>query len=345
MKKNILSFVSIYLFIFNTIFSQENKLDTIKKNTKDTSHIESFYNNICLTGLMVGRSFDFSINHPYLKNATNNPTATYETVLPVNIGLALDYKWLSLEYTLGLQTELNQQASWQRSFRTGITGKRIWAKIFWQEYRGFRNFDLDTISINANLLKDNSLRNDIYARLAYVSVMYAFNKKTYSHLASLFQVDRQRKSAGTWAAGISYMRNYIQADSALIQYDYQRKSNDLDIKRAGSGFISFQGGYAHTFVIKEKWFFHFSIFPAFSIQNNHIKFMNNRLERFELVYGFNNEFQTSFGFNNDKFFAGFKLKAMTFVDNLDNDGFYSYNLTQFRLFAGFRLHKKYRLFF
>lgn len=346
MKKSIYLFIIIYFYIFiSALFAQKNKLDSLKKIEKDTAHVESFYDHICITSLIVGRSFDFSLSHPYRKNLDNNPIATYSTVLPLNVGFAFDYKWLSLEYTLGLQTQINKEASWQRSFRTGITSKRFWAKAMWQEYRGFRDFSLDTISFAVNQIKTNNLRNDIYSRMAYLSVMYAFNKKTYSHLASLFQVDRQRKSAGTWAAGLSYMRNYTQADSALIQYTYQKKDNNLDIKRVGSGFISIQGGYAHTFVVKQSWFFHISLFPAFSMQNNHIRFVNNRLERFEFVYGFNNEIQMSIGFNNDKFFAGFKYKNMTFIDNLDNDGFYSYSLNQFRFFVGLRLHKKYKMFF
>ncbi len=338
--------IFIYFLVIQSIFSQENKSDTLKNKTKDTTHIESFYSNICLTNLMVARTFDFTLSHPYLKNQANSTAVTYQTVLPVNMGLALDYKWLSLEYTVGLQTGLNQEASWQRSFRTGITGKRIWAKVFWQEYQGFKDFSLDTVqTLLPNNTHISNLRKDIYAQMAYIGVMYAFNKKTYSHLASLFQVDRQRKSAGTWAAGFSYAKNYIQADSALIQYDYKNKNDNLDIKRVGSGFISLQGGYAHTFVIKKKWFFHISLFPAFSVQNNHIRFMNNRLERFTFVYGFNTELQSSFGFNSDKFFVGIKFKNMLFVDNLNNEGFYSYNLSQFRFFLGFRLHKKYKLFF
>ncbi|TAE70162.1 MAG: DUF4421 domain-containing protein [Bacteroidetes bacterium] len=337
------------LILLNLIFFSEyifaQKPDSLKNKTNDTTHVDSFYSNICLTGLLVGRTFDFTISHPYLKNVSNTPTVNYTTVLPANVGLAFDYKWLSLEYTVGLQTGINQEASWQRSFRTGLTGKRIWAKVFWQEYRGFKNLALDTITTLPNTPQVSNLRNDIYAQMAYVSVMYAFNKKTYSHLASMFQVDRQRKSAGTWAAGISYVRNYIQADSALIQYNYEKKDANLDIKRVGSGFVSLQGGYAHTFVIRAKWFFHFSLFPAISMQNNHIRFVNERFQRFTFVYGFNNEFQSSFGFNNDKFFAGIKIKSLMFIDNLDNDGFYSYNLTQFRFFVGLRLHKKYKLFF
>ncbi len=359
MKLRVLSFFSLSFFHFfleflffqtisTTLFAQKDTLKTPKSQiitkkyiVKDSiPHIESFYDNICITSAFISRNFNISIQHPNRLNGTYRPIADYSTILPLSVGLALDYKWLSLEYSLALP--LAQQPSWQRSFRTGITGKKLWAKTFWQEYKGLSNNAIDTLDApNAN-----AFRQDIYAQMFYLRVMYAFNKKTYSHLASLFQVDRQTKSAGTWAIGMSYTKNYIQADSALVSYEENPKQkSELDVIRVGSGFISFQGGYAHTFVMKKKWFIHLSLFPAFSLQRNHVKYANGETRKFDLVFGFNNEFQTIFGYNDDKFFGGIKIQNLSFFDNLDVDSFYSYSLTQVRLFAGFRLPKRYKLFF
>ncbi len=337
-QKNVFSQTEI-LQKKDSISSKENTKD--KTNTKDTiPHVESFYNNICVTSAIISRDFSISIQHPNRLRSPFHPTADYSTVLPVAFGLALDYKWLSLEYSLALP--LNQQPSWQRSFRTGITGKKIWAKTFWQEYRGLANNAIDSLR-NPNI---SNFRQDIYAQMFYFRVMYAFNKNTYSHLASLFQVDRQKKSAGTWALGLSYTKNFIQADSALVQYEQNpAQKSPLDVVRVGSGLVSLQGGYAHTFVFKEKWFIHFSLFPAISMQRNHVKYADGTTRRFNLVFGFNNEFQTTLGYNDDNFFAGIKVQNLSFIDNLDENSFYDYGLTQFRLFVGFRLPKKYRLFF
>lgn len=86
------------------------------------------------------------------------------------------------------------------------------------------------------------------------------------------------------------------------------------------------------------------MFPAFVLQNNYVVYQNNQRENFNFVACFSNDFHLSFGYNNDKIFTGLSVKNITFVDNLDKDGFYNYNATNVRLFFGFRFHKKYKLF-
>ena len=318
------------IIILHFIFGINLTFGQFRKIKQDTSYIKSYYHKLIITNANISRNYDIALVHPLNEQSQ----VYYTSSLPANYGIGLDYKWLALEYTVKLSVLENP--TWQRSFRTGITGKRIWAKAFWQEFRGLgREINTDKLSTEA---PETVFRADIYSRMGYMNVMYAFNGRTYSHLASLYQVDKQRKSAGSWAVGLSFMRNYTKGDSAIVKYDYGKPSNQDDILKVGAMSFFVQGGYAHTFVFgKQQFFVNLSLFPAFGFQRTSVKYLDKQVEKQESRLGFQNEVQISFGYNTDIFFTGFRVENFYFLDGVDTQAYHGYGLTQARVFIGVRL--------
>lgn len=327
----IFSLLFLWILCTNSAVShaQLKKIFQFKKITQDTNYVRSYYHKLTITNFFVSRFYEISLTHPENTKSSNN----YSSALPAGYALAIDYKWLALEYSFKLP--FDERPTWQRTFRGGLTGKRFWIKGFWKEFRGMNKTE---ISFDDIFTENNTrFREDVYSQQAYFNVLYAFNKRKYSHLASLYMVDRQMKSAGSWAMGMAFMRNYTRGDSSIIRLNPKQESQD-DITKIGAFSVFVQGGYAHTFIFaKKKLFFNVSLFPAFGLQRTKVKFVDRTTEKQATKVGFHNEAQISLGYNDKHIFTGIRVENLFFLDDLNSEGYHDYALTQTRIFFGIRL--------
>ncbi len=92
-----------------------------------------------------------------------------------------------------------------------------------------------------------------------VAAYYAFNYRRFSYPAAFTQSYMQRRSAGSWLAGLSFqggtIKNSDEAPATLPK---------LEIKARHWGI---GGGYGYNLVVKDKWLFHISALPTFVIFN------------------------------------------------------------------------------
>jgi hypothetical protein len=131
-------------------------------------------------------------------------------------------------------------------------------------------------------------------------------------MASLWQLERQRKSAGSFTAGLSYAYNTYSADSALIPKEMQdRFTNRQFVKGYIKNVIGINLGYLYTLALGSdgRYFISLALIPGLSYQHEHAYYDDNQSQQSFQGIGFHSELRGSLGFNGDKWYAAVSIAA------------------------------------
>ena len=174
---------------------------------------------------------------------------------------------------------------------------------------------------------------DLSMKVVNLAVYYTFNHRHFSFPAAFTQSYIQRRSAGSWLAGISYQGGVIDTTDDLKA----RKANAPDL-RIDVGHIGIGGGYGFNWVPGKRWLLHISALPTFVVYNRnkmtindverkaqHIRFNMIFNERAAIVYNFS-----------PRYFAGVTLTMNNSIFD-DNVVQFKQNKWRGRAFLGGRL--------
>ena len=101
-------------------------------------------------------------------------------------------------------------------------------------------------------------------RMLNINGYYAFNGKRFSYPAAFTQSYIQRRSAGSWLAGFSYMGGSLKTTDKIPA--------DASEMRIYIGYFGIGGGYGYNWVPNKRWLLHLSALPTLVIGNyNNIK--------------------------------------------------------------------------
>ncbi len=160
------------------------------------------------------------------------------------------------------------------------------------------NFYSKRFCLNANYQHSSSLSGNIYygddtyrmnsgdteMKVWNITAYYIFNHRRFSIAAPFSQSYIQRRSAGSWLAGISYQGGKVKPTDELKENHPEFRDVRLSIGHIGIG-----GGYGHNFVFGRKWLLHLSFLPTFVVYNrNNISVDGERLNvghmRFDMLF-------------------------------------------------------------
>ena len=223
------------------------------------------------------------------------------------------------------------------------------AKIngFYKDYEMNLNYYSSRLSLDASYQRSTTLAGDIERgdedsrlesgdialKVLNVVGYYVFNNRRFSYPAAFTQSYIQRRSAGSWLAGISYQGGSIETTEALKERNPNAPDTRIYIGHLGIG-----GGYGYNWVVGKKWLFHFSMLPTFVVYNRnnftvngerkraqHIRFNMIFNERAAIIYKFSS-----------RYFAGLTL-AMN--NSIFDDEYVVVNQNKWRVrgFFGLRL--------
>ncbi len=132
-------------------------------------------------------------------------------------------------------------------------------------------------------------------KMLIVDGYYAFNGRRFSYPAAFTQSFIQKRSAGSWLAGFSYLGGRIKTTD--------EKPAEISELRFYVGHFAIGGGYAYNWVIGRRWLLHLSVLPTLVVLNrNNIEVNGERqkmdtkitdvisTERASLVYQFSNTY-------------------------------------------------------
>ncbi len=129
-------------------------------------------------------------------------------------------------------------------------------------YKGHVSMDGERVPVNKGMISQQALNINMY---------YAFNGRKFSIPAAFSQSYIQRRSAGSFMAGLSFDGQNTDIDAVNAINVGKVK---LRIMELGVG-----AGYGYNFVIDRRWLLHISALPTFNIfVHSHISDDNERVD-------------------------------------------------------------------
>jgi hypothetical protein len=221
-----------------------------------------------------------------------------------------------------------------------------WKGIY-KDYEFNLNYYSSRISLDFSYQRSTTLAGDIHRgdnlerleaddltlKVVNLAGYYTFNHRRFSFPAAFTQSYIQRRSAGSWLAGISYQGGSIKTSDELKA----RNPNAPDV-HINIGHIGIGGGYGYNWVLGRKWLLHFSMLPTFVIYNRNKFTVNGERKvaqrmRFNMI--FNERAAIVYNFS-PRYFAGATLVMNNSIFD-DDVVVVNQNKWRARAFFGLRL--------
>ncbi len=307
----------------------------------DSSYVISFRDNLVITLVneLKAGAIDMSFQ------STKRSYALYYKANPANAwGFGFDYKWLTFEFTKQLPWQSFDPAkgeSKNSSLGFGVTGRKLTFRNFYEYTKGYylENTDAWLAGYNTTY-RQYYLRPDIETFTYFSSLNYTFNNKRFSNNASIWQLERQMRFAGTFVAGLGYIYNAFSADSSIIP------TTTIDsFSRSNNNFFSLNSlginlGYMCNFAFtrSKKFFITLAIIPGFSRQWGEVNVEKVGIVRVNQLQGVQSESRLGFGYNGDRWYTGFIAKAYANYNVIDEQQPLSISNQFYRLYFGYRFN-------
>jgi len=174
---------------------------------------------------------------------------------------------------------------------------------------------------------------DLTMKVVNLAAYYAFNHRRFSYPAAFTQSYIQRRSAGSWLAGISYQGGRIETSDELKIRNPNAPDVSIDVGHVGIG-----GGYGYNWVLGKKWLLHFSMLPTFVVYNRNKMTVNGERKeaqhmRFNMIFNERAAIVCNFS---PRYFAGATLVMNNSVFD-DDVVVVNQNKWRARAFIGLRL--------
>lgn len=256
----------------------------------DTSYISTFKNNISLGAKLGILNNNFIVKNKdvsYSLNSNIDPIISvwfkYKKMPSISIGIPLpisNIKSDSLAKTKGIAIDINGQIA--KGFI--LDGYFFYKKGFNLQNRSdskFVNAMHNTYNINANL-----------------ELVYIFNFKKFSYKSAYLFGEIQRKSSGSFLAGISSGYTKMHNKEPFFKDELIKHSN-INFSDISAFTASVSGGYMHTFVLgKEKnWFINGALTMGPNLNIGKTKYFNNRETEKILNIGLDTKYKAALGYN------------------------------------------------
>jgi Domain of unknown function (DUF4421) len=289
--------------------------DTTAPPDHDTAYITTYRQNFIISAVASYREVSISITD------TIPRSVTYSTNNATQFGLALDFKWLSVEASFSVPAlsvadpTLGITAS--RGFALGYTGRRVWGRAVWNSSKGFYPEEPAAMVQDWKLGDRYPIRADLENENWLLSLNYALSKKRrFSQNAALWQIERQKRSAGTWVAGASFWTSRIKADGSLTPTtDSIAFAADAWISSAHRTLLGASIGYAHTFAFWHKGFIHVALLTGAAASRQQRQVVARTEDVSNDGVSSITELRTGAGFNGDHWYA-----ALTTSNYFNSDG-------------------------
>ena len=232
--------------------------DTLAGPDYDTTYIKSYRDKFVVSLVNTANTGSISIS-----SNTSPRTLDYSTNLANNWGVGIDYKWFTFEYTTyipGLSSsDPTKGVTDHFNLGFGITGRKWWFRNFIARYDGY--YIGNPAEVDSTWLPTDPYptRKDLGSFTYLASINRGFNYRRYSHNAFLWQLERQKRSQGSWVAGATFWYNRVYADSSLVPAFIAREFSESTAFNRVDRFIwAVNGGYSYTLSLWKKGFISFS---------------------------------------------------------------------------------------
>ena len=195
-----------------------------------------------------------------------------------SIGLGFNYKWLGFGFSVGFpasKQSIEEKGETGRfDMQLSYFGKRLAADGFIQQYKGYYMANPSDF-----IPWDNP--NYPTARVLWVfsyggSVHYIFNSNKLSVKAAYLRNQIQKKSAGSFAAGLFLYKDRVGSEQGFVPPELPTLlQQSVDLKEFDAFTIGVSGGYIYTFVLRSNFFLNLSLFPGMGYRRFDLKTLDD----------------------------------------------------------------------
>jgi hypothetical protein len=296
----------IIFFCGLSLSASAQMFDGFKIVKQDTNYVRVYKDELTarvyLSRKQNGYNLSQKLASPWLKYRTNDKMIlgigyTY-TFLTINVGFKMPF--------------LNQdEEKYGKTSYTDLSIRGIFRSLITETYlqwnKGYYLANPDDLLSEWNPSQGYPLRGDMRSNLIGVNIQYLFNSARYSYKAAFLQNALQKKSAGSPIVGFEGYWMLGSTDSAMVGpsippsgYLGNISFNQVDIFNMG-----INGGYAYTFVWKEKLYLSLSAILGPSVAKNVVHDSNASVTHYNSYsFGFTTSSRFSIGYNSNAYFVG-----------------------------------------
>jgi len=227
------------------------------------------------------------------------------------IGLGFSYGILSVNIGVNFPALNNKDTEQLGNTRhldlqTHLYSRKFVIDLYFMKYQGF--YLQNSYDILENWPSDETyqLRGDVKINGYGGNIQYIFNNQKFSYRAAYSQTDRQKKSAGSFLAGIDGYYIEGNGDSSLIPANIKHDDfwNGINYDKSTNFSLGINGGYAHTFVVKQKWFLSLSAVPGLAIGKATLSNRETDQKWSSFTVNTNLMWRFAVGYHSSKFYTG-----------------------------------------
>ncbi len=212
-----------------------------------------------------------------------NPTEGRITLRPngiTNLGVGVNYKFIGIALSFGLPSTSSSIEKYGQtsSFDLQVSsfGKRIGFDGFLQEYKGYYlSNPQDHVEWDQPYYPQIS---DLRIFSIGANAFYLFNSKQFSYKAAFLRNVVQKKSAGSFSAGIFFNQDLVKSNNGFLPQEVGDSIwSDFDLKGFNAVSIGLSAGYHYTFVIKRNLFISLQGTPGLGYRHFSVTTLDDQL--------------------------------------------------------------------
>jgi hypothetical protein len=310
MNWRVLFFSGLLLLTLSGHFASAQIIDKIEQVKIDTNYIEAYKDELTVRVFVSRKQKAYN-----LSSRLFSPWVKYRTNDNLLLGLGYTYNFLTLNLAVKMPF-INQDddvygksSYFDLNFHTTFRSYIIDLYLQWNT--GYFVSNPEKVDPSWDPGTGYPIRGDLRTQLLGLNVQYLFNSSRYSYKAAFLQNEFQKRSAGSPIAGIEAYYMLGMSDSVMVAGNIPPSGflddnpfNQVDIANFGVN-----GGYAYTFVWKEKLFLSLSTVFGISGGYNQVHYTNNSVTyRSGLTAGVTNSTRISFGFNRKGYYVGLSYR-------------------------------------
>ena len=317
----------------------------IRREVKEFNAIDTNYISPNLYNLAFMLEHSTWYEHYQLGNNTRKDPQrlNFSPSLGTKIGIYFGWRWIFLGYTFDVEDLFgaNKNKSKKKEMSLNIYSSKFGIDLYYSKtgsdfklrsYHGFNDLN-EPLFRNINF---DGLQSSIKGLNAY----WIFNHRKFSYPAVYSQSTNQRRSAGSFMAGISYSQHRISFDSnklppsLLNQLSPSLQFNNIKYSDYSIGF-----GYGYNWVFAKNWVANLSLLPGIGFKKSRIDDKDFQNESWIKDINFDLITRAGIVYNNAKYFMGISLVLHTYDYRKPNLSVTN-SFGTLRFYAGFNFWKR-----
>lgn len=236
-------------------------------NTTDENYIESQHYNYTVMLQNTNTYERYTLSNKEGQSISFAPDITYR------LGPYIGWRWVFLGYAIDLKNiGFGSSHSPKKGFSMSLYSSLLGIDLFWRQTGNdyhIKSFYLGD-GIDTSPVKGVDF-DGVKSSVKGFNLYYIFNHRKFSYPAAYAQSTVQRKSAGSWLAGIGYTRHTLEVDwekleDVVVDKMGEKFGGDIDNKlRFGTvkyTDVSGSCGYAYNWVFAKDFLFNASLSMA-----------------------------------------------------------------------------------